>query len=476
MNIETLKACQHRAIPLDVDKVVYRGVLGLVTWYAIRRVMNHCASMKLPLKPCTGVFTRSMGLPCAHIVDERKASGGLRPQDFDAHWFWDRNDPRVPLREPRQVQAYSSSQRVANTGRILSSFEADPSTRAPPKCSACHQLGHTRKSKNCPIKLRASIAESNQRLREREEREREEHLNTPARFSSFESPITGGFRTSVPSTPHSELSVISSLQASQPGLLVAGSFRANQPNPGGFQASHPNPGGFQASQPGMSVTDACLPSTPKNEPENKIKHSQKLISQTPILISSSPIGVLSPTKLPTQSVELNSSESQVRVFKVLLSIPDSPSFRPIQAPSPLHLPQLSPSRPLSFDRPEMIYIRYIMDKETWLKENPQVSSDMDMDEYRKARNLPIYHKEILDSWRKYLGLQRCEPSGKPISGQPNWTGEEISAYLDFQDTLEDQLTKQFGEINDAGCKLPSWKDFEEATITDNTELAKRFTL
>ena len=265
-------------------------------------------------------------------------------------------------------------------------------------------------------------------------------------------------------------------QVSQPGLPVAGSFRANQPNPGGFQASHPNPGGFQASQPGMSVTDACLPSTPKNEPENKIKHSQKLISQTPILISSSPIGVLSPTELPTQSVELNSSESQVRVFKVWPSIPDSPSFRPIQAPSPLHLPQLSPSRPLSFDRPEMIYIRYIMDKETWLKENPQVSSDMDMDEYRKARNLPIYHKEILDSWRKYLGLQRCEPSGKPISGQPNWTGEEISAYLDFQDTLEDQLTKQFGEINDAGCKLPSWKDFEEATITDNTELAKRFTL
>jgi hypothetical protein len=150
---------------------------------------------------------------------------------------------------------------------------------------------------------------------------------------------------------------------------------------GGFRANQPNPGGFQASQPGMLVTDACLPSTPKNEPENKIKHSQKLISQTPILISSSPIGVLSPTELPTQSVELNSPESQVCVFKVWPSIPDSPSFRPIQALSPLHLPQLSPLRPLSFDRPEMIYIRYVMDKETWLKENPQVSSDMDMDEY-----------------------------------------------------------------------------------------------
>ena len=55
-------------------------------------------------------------------------------------------------------------------------------------------------------------------------------------------------------------------------------------------------------------------------------------------------------------------------------------------------------------------------------------------------------------------------------------GEEISAYLDFQDMLEDQLTKQFEEINDAGCKLPSWKDFEEATNTDNIKLAKRFAL
>ena len=105
-------------------------------------------------------------------------------------------------------------------------------------------------------------------------------------------------------------------QVSQPGLPIAGSFRANQPNPGGFQASQPNPGGFQASQLRMLVTEACLPSTPKNEPENKIKHSQKLISQTPTLISSSPIGVLLPTELPTQSVELNSPESQVRVFKV----------------------------------------------------------------------------------------------------------------------------------------------------------------
>ena len=51
MNIKILKAYQYCAIPLDVDKVVYCGVLGFVTWYAIRRVIDHCASMKLLLKP-----------------------------------------------------------------------------------------------------------------------------------------------------------------------------------------------------------------------------------------------------------------------------------------------------------------------------------------------------------------------------------------------------------------------------------------
>lgn len=272
MNIETLRACQHRAIPLDVDKVVYRGVLGLVTWYAIRRVIAHCASVKLPLKPCTGVFTRSMGLPCAHVVDERKASGGLRPQDFDAHWFWDRNDPRVPLREPRQVQVSSSSQRqrVANSGRILSSFEPDPPIRAPSKCSACHQLGHTRKSKICPIKLRASIAESNQRLREQEG-----HLNTPGGFRASVPNTPGGFQTSVRSTPLSEFSVISSFQASQPGLSAGSSFQVNQPVAGYYQASqpglpvaggfrpdHPDPDSFRVSQPGLPVAGGFRASVP----------------------------------------------------------------------------------------------------------------------------------------------------------------------------------------------------------------------
>jgi hypothetical protein len=103
MNIETLTASQHRSVPLNLDRVLFRGVHRVVTWYAMQRVQAHYKSMKVPLKPCTGTFTRSMGLPCAHIINERKPLDSLHPQDFDPHWFWDYNDRRIPLRELQRV-------------------------------------------------------------------------------------------------------------------------------------------------------------------------------------------------------------------------------------------------------------------------------------------------------------------------------------------------------------------------------------
>ena len=38
------------------------------------------------LKPCTGAFTASMGLPCAHQVEAQKAlNQGLQINDFHEH-------------------------------------------------------------------------------------------------------------------------------------------------------------------------------------------------------------------------------------------------------------------------------------------------------------------------------------------------------------------------------------------------------
>ena len=43
-----------------------------------------------PLKPCTGVFKHTTGLPCAHKINDIQYTGeSLYPSDFHGHWHWD---------------------------------------------------------------------------------------------------------------------------------------------------------------------------------------------------------------------------------------------------------------------------------------------------------------------------------------------------------------------------------------------------
>ena len=69
--------------------------------------------------------------------------------------------------------------------------------RAPPKCIACQAIGHTRASRNCPLKLRASIAEDTRQLREHELSQASNILNTPrpSKRTRLETPDT--LRTTV---------------------------------------------------------------------------------------------------------------------------------------------------------------------------------------------------------------------------------------------------------------------------------------
>jgi len=141
-------------------------------------------------------------------------------------------------------------------------------------------------------------------------------------------------------------------------------------------------GGFQTS----------LPSTPENYSENAVGHLQASNTlQNPILISSSPIRVPSPAKVSSC------------VTSLISPVPEGPSLSNIQIPSPPPPLQLLPLKPLGPKCPEMIYMQYIAEKEAWLAQNPQVSSDID--EYQKARGWPIYHKKVLDEWRKHLGWE-----------------------------------------------------------------------
>lgn len=84
-----------------------------ISHYAIDKVLEHCGQFNLfanyetQLPACTKVFSTTMGLPCAHTVQERlRANSTLRIDDFDPQWYLHNPaeqppiDPMLLLRDP----------------------------------------------------------------------------------------------------------------------------------------------------------------------------------------------------------------------------------------------------------------------------------------------------------------------------------------------------------------------------------------
>lgn len=159
----------------------------------VRRHMNHFGltgenADSVTLAPCTGVFRRSLGCPCAHEVYRRLRQGEvLAPEDFHMHWHViDTIEPvdyRFLVRDPeRIVRRRVPENNMASTGRILSRFEqvntqltsdiepgysphaglqenvdARQSQQAETRkrkrgltCGACGASGHKRTNRGCP--------------------------------------------------------------------------------------------------------------------------------------------------------------------------------------------------------------------------------------------------------------------------------------------------------------------------------------
>jgi hypothetical protein len=162
--IAEIKACSARArtrTPIEIDQRQYHACFSQITVTALQDVReNHqkalqkARALKKPLDPCTGVYTMTTGLPCAHKVEDTRQLG-LQPQDFHAHWFWDRYQQLAPpILEPLWVISYTSSSRRAasSTKRLPSGFEATEDKER--QCSLCHLPGHTRASQRCPVNIR----------------------------------------------------------------------------------------------------------------------------------------------------------------------------------------------------------------------------------------------------------------------------------------------------------------------------------
>ena len=140
--------------PLYLDQAQYSACFGYITVVALRKAHTNYTQKKRPFEPCTGVFTATTGLPCAHKIDDyRRLLVSLIPSDFHPHWYWDRYTAlSIPTLEPIREVSYTHQPRTQSTRRIPSGFEASEERER--LCGLCRLPGHTRASQRCMVNIR----------------------------------------------------------------------------------------------------------------------------------------------------------------------------------------------------------------------------------------------------------------------------------------------------------------------------------
>ena len=157
------QAKQQIRSPIELSGPLYGVVRGWVSHEALRKVEEQrkllTKNSGLPSPNCTGSFSRSQGLPCVHKLEALLSQNKvLQREDFHPHWHLIRSGTTPFLLEPRQhidSANTNSSLPQSSNRRELSGFEAVEATtrqRAPPRCTRCNTLGHTRTSQTCPLR------------------------------------------------------------------------------------------------------------------------------------------------------------------------------------------------------------------------------------------------------------------------------------------------------------------------------------
>lgn len=142
---------------------------GWVSHEALRKVeeQRKLLNRKDPPPPLTytGSFTRSHGLPCLHTLKSLQEQGQvLLLKHFHQHWRLQRMGALQPLLEPRQrIESTFMHSKVPkqSTRREPSAFESvEIARKAPPTCSRCHAVGHTRMARACPMRFGELLQEA----------------------------------------------------------------------------------------------------------------------------------------------------------------------------------------------------------------------------------------------------------------------------------------------------------------------------
>jgi hypothetical protein len=71
---------------------IFRNLYDFVTLFALRKIRDHynrVCEQPIAIEDCTSIFTRTMGLPCAHKIQERLYNrvddGVLKLKDIHRH-------------------------------------------------------------------------------------------------------------------------------------------------------------------------------------------------------------------------------------------------------------------------------------------------------------------------------------------------------------------------------------------------------
>ncbi|KID59566.1 hypothetical protein MAN_10610, partial [Metarhizium hybridum] len=392
------QAKQQIRTPIELSGPLYGAVRGWVSHEALRKVEEQRKLLytKTPPPPliCTGVFTKSWGLPCVHTIKSLIESHGvLLLEHFHTHWHLRRKGSPQHLLEPLQrtdMVNHISRAPQQSTRREPSLFETIEPTRAPPTCSRCHQTGHTKAGNNCPLRhaelLQRLAAHADPLGNEMSEMDAAPGDNTDEVFSSLDlAPTEAELRRGVETYPVPFLPT--ETQAS------AESRRSNEPT---SEVNFPLP----VSEPDFT----------EDVEELRVLEARES--------SLSPGGAItSPGLCPEDTAH---------------SSPPIPEESTIQTPR--------------YDSPAAIYARYIAAREAWYAAQPKGSIKTNQ-MYRKASGLPLRYDKQSYAW--CLDYKQMSSRCASPSGMREWTKEEMMAYLDWSKQEDDRIeAKVAAEIRD----------------------------
>ena len=130
-------------IPDTAQDLFYAPLVGQISSYALGKLWDerHCLSSADPLPSCTESFWHTMGMPCAHNIQDRLIEQGtLQLDDIHHHWYLAAPLPRVmeplvlelargnPRRKAQLPKAQGRREnRALRTRTAASSTRQDPS-------------------------------------------------------------------------------------------------------------------------------------------------------------------------------------------------------------------------------------------------------------------------------------------------------------------------------------------------------------